>query len=431
MPTRALRTAGGVALLSLMVGAAAPRLTQAHTAAADATVTIGVSVPLLQIPALAKGIANGVAVAVAEANANKTVAGVTFKQNTLDDTIDNKYSPVKDTSNARTFISDSSTIGEVGPLNSGAAKGSAATYNNASLVQISPSNSNVDLTNPKFRAKYEPRAASGQGPLTYFRTCTTDAYQGPADAIFAAKTLGVKRVFVVDNTGAYGVGLAASFKAKIATLGVTVVGSAELDTTQPKLGADSVAKNIFSTSGGKLDLVFFGGEYDSTAGGGTFLADALKAAGLNVKVMGGDGIFDPAFIKGSSNGGVLSGYASSLGPNADKYPAAAHYRAAAAKLFPGVPIAGYDIESYDAANIIINAYAKAVKAGTIKVGQPASSAVRAAVAKMVGQTKGFQGASGVTSFDANGDTTNRVFSIYKVSGSGSSAAWSYVGAASA
>ena len=41
-------------------------------------------------------------------------------------------------------------------------------------------------------------------------------------------------------------------------------------------------------------------------------------------------------------------------------------------------------------------------------------ALRAMIAKAVGQTKGFNGASGVFSFDANGDTTNRVFSIYKV-----------------
>ena len=101
MATRALRTAGGVALLSLMVGAAAPRLTQARAAAANATVTIGVSVPLLQYPDLPVGIANGVKVAIAEANAANTVPGVTFAPKVLDDTINNKHDPAKDASNAR------------------------------------------------------------------------------------------------------------------------------------------------------------------------------------------------------------------------------------------------------------------------------------------------------------------------------------------
>jgi branched-chain amino acid transport system substrate-binding protein len=421
--------AGSIALTSLLAVSVAPRMAQARTAQASATVTIGVSVPLLQLPALAKGIENGVSVAVAQANASHTVPGVTFKANTLDDTLNNAYSPQKDAANARSFIADPTTIGEIGPLNSGAAKGSAAVYNNAGMVQISPANSAVDLTAPSSRAKYEPRTAAGKGPITYFRTVTTDAYQGPEDALYAKNVLHAKRVFVVDNTGAYGVGLAQSFAAEAKKIGMTVVGTSELDTSQPKLGTDQVAKNIANASGRKLDLVFFGGEYDNTTGGGTYLADALKANGLKMYIMGGDGIFDPAFIKGSSNGGVLTGYASNIGPNPAVYPPAASYLAAAQKMFPGVAVSSYDIESYDAANVIIAAYAKALKSGQLKVGQAQNITTRTAIAKLVGQTKNFKGASGTFSFDANGDTTNRIISIYKVSGSGKSATWVYAGLA--
>jgi branched-chain amino acid transport system substrate-binding protein len=429
MSTRAFGTLGSLALISLVAGSAAPRLAQAHQAQASATVTIGVSVPLLQLPALAKGISNGVAVAVAQANASHVVAGVTFKQNTLDDTLNNAYSPQKDASNARTFIADSTVIGEVGPLNSGAAKGSIAVYNNAGLVQISPANSLVDLTAPADRAKYEPRATAGKGPITYFRTVTTDLYQGSEDALYAKNVLHAKRVFVVDNTGAYGVGLAHNFATEAKKIGLTVVGTSELDVSQPKLGTDQVAKNIVSASGGKLDLVFFGGEYDNTTGGGTYLADALKANGLHVTFLGGDGIFDPAFIKGSSNGGVLTGYASNIGPDTGHYPPAASFLVAEAKMFPGVPVSSYDIEAYDAANTIIAAYAKAVKSGRIKVGDAMNTTSRSLIARLVGQTKNFKGASGTFSFDANGDTTNRIVSIYKVSGSGKSATWVYAGLA--
>ncbi len=427
--TKLVRGAGAVALLSLLAGGAMPRFAQAHSVQATATVTIGVSVPLLQLPALATGIAHGVQVAVAQANAAHTVAGVTFAAKILDDTINNAYSPQKDASNAREFISDPTVIGEVGPLNSGAAKGSEAVYNNAGLVQISPANSNVDLTNPKLRAKYEPRSASGHGPITYFRTVTTDAYQGPSDALYAVKVLHAKRIFVVDNTGPYGVGLAAAFKAEAIKLGADVLGSSELDLTQPKLGTDQVAKNIASVSGGKVDLVFFGGEYDATTGGGTFLADALKANGVNTSVMGGDGIFDPAFIKASSNGGVLNAYASNLGPDAEGFAPAASFRAAEAKQFPGIPISSYDIEAYDAANIIINAYAKAVAAKQIMVGANQTIASRSRIAILIGQTKNFKGASGSITFDANGDIASHVFSLYKVVGSGASAHWVYVGIA--
>jgi branched-chain amino acid transport system substrate-binding protein len=426
---RALHALGAVALASLLVGNAAPRVAQASVSHANATVTIGVSVPILQLAELANGIARGVKVAVAQANATNLVPGVTFKANVLDDTINNSNNPEKDAANARTFIADSTVIGEVGPLNSGATKGSEAVYNQAGLVQISPSNTNVDLTDPKLRGKYEPRTASGKGPITYFRTVTTDLHQGSDDAAYAVKVLKAKRIAITDNTDPYGVGLAASFKAEALKLGATIVGSGELDVSLPKLGSDQVARNIASASGGKVDLVFFGGEYDSHTGGGTFLADALKAAGLNCYFMGGDGLYAQDFITASSNGGVLKSYASSIGPDALNFPAAKTFLALEAKQFPGIPTAAYDVESFDAANVILQAYAKAVKAGKIKVGQAQNVTTRSIIAANVGATKHWPGGSGDVSFDANGDLTSFVVSMYKVVGSGKTAHWVYAGVA--
>ncbi len=422
-----VQAVGGLSVIALLAGGALPRAAQASHAAANATVTIGVSVPLLEYPDLPEGIEYGVKVAVAQANAANVVPGVTFAVKVLDDTINNKHDPAKDAANARTFISDSTVIGEVGPLNSSAAQGSIAVYNQAHLVQISPANTNPDLTSPQFRAKYEPTTAAGKGPITYFRTCTTDAYQGPAAALYAKNVLHAKRVYVTDNTGAYGVGLAKAFQTRAKAIGLTVVGFGELDTTQPKMGADALAANIASQSGGKLDFVYFGGEFGS--GGGTFLADAVKAHGLHVGFMGGDGLFDPHFISDSSNGGSLTGFCTSVGPYANVYPPAKSFLAAEAKMFPSFKVSTYDIESYDAANVIIAAYAKALKGGMIKAGQPMTIANRDIIAKLVGQTKNFSGASGTFSFDANGDTTNRVISVYKVTGSGKSAAWVYAGLA--
>ncbi len=426
---RALRGLGAIALVSLLAGNAVPRSAHASVSDATGTITIGVSVPILQLAELANGIARGVKVAVAQANANHVVPGVTFQADVLDDTINNSNNPEKDAANARTFIADSTLIGEVGPLNSGATKGSEAVYNQAGLVQISPSNTAVELTDPKLRAKYEPRTAAGKGPVTYFRTVTTDLHQGGDDAAYAVKVLHAKRIFVTDNTDPYGVGLAASFKAEALKLGATIVGSGELDLTLPKLGADQLATNIESASGGKVDLVFFGGEYDTHTGGGTFLADALKAAGLNCWFMGGDGLYAQDYITASSNGGVLKSYASSIGPDALNFPAAKSFLALEAKQFPGIPTAAYDVESYDAANVIIQAYAKAVKAGKIKVGQAQDITTRSIIATYVGQTKNWSGGSGSISFDANGDLTSFVVSMYKVVGTGKSAHWIYAGLA--
>jgi branched-chain amino acid transport system substrate-binding protein len=413
----------GLTLLSLLAGSAAPRLAQAHPVTAGGTVTIGVSVPLNEYPNLPEGIEYGVKIAVAQANAAHVVPGVTFQAKVLDDTINNKHDPVKDAANARALISDRTAIGEVGPLNSGAAQGSMPVYNNAQMAQISPANTLLDLTDPKFRVKYEPRAASGSGPITYFRTIARDTIQGASDALFAYKNLGVRRVYVTDNQGSYGVGLANDFQYAAKGLGMTVVGHAELDPTQPKLGADAVAANIASQSGGKLDMVFFGGEFGPT-GGATYLADALKAHGLNVKFMGGDGIFDPNFISQSSNGGVLTAYASKGGPDVPSTPIAATFVAQEKKTY-NFTYSIYDIFSYDAAEALIKAYAKAVQMKTITAGQPMTMSTRGAIAKLVAQSN-FTGVSGPIAFDANGDIKTPLFSIYKVAGSGKSAHWQFI-----
>jgi branched-chain amino acid transport system substrate-binding protein len=418
-----------VVLTPLTTAAALPGNAQASHARAYSRVTIGVSVPLLNVPDLAYGMAHAVQVAVSRANASGVVPGVTFAVRILDDTVNHAVSPQKDGANAHVFIEDASVIGEVGPLNSAAAKVSEAVYNAAGMAQVSV-NSNPDLTNPALRATYQPRAMSGKGPITYYRTVTTDAFQGPVDAFYAANVLHAKRIFVTDNTDAYGVGLANAFRAECAKLRVQVVGSGQLDLTQAKLGATQLANKIAKAGGGTVDLVYFGGEYDATSGGGTLLADALKAAGVKARFMAGDAVFSPSFISDSANGGVLGAYVSNLGPDKDSFPSAAPFRAAEQKLFPKTAIAAYDMEAYDAANIIIAAYTKAVRLHLVTVGSPMSVQTRSAIAKLVGQTNNFRGASGVISFDANGDILSHAFSFYQVLGQGKTAAWKYVGLSS-
>ncbi|HXT36213.1 MAG TPA: hypothetical protein VN837_11610, partial [Chloroflexota bacterium] len=106
MAKRAFQALGGLALVSLVAGSAAPRFAHAARPQADATVAIGISIPLLEYPDLPEGIQYGVQVAVAEANAANLVPGVHFVTNVLDDTINNKHDPVKEASNARKFISN-------------------------------------------------------------------------------------------------------------------------------------------------------------------------------------------------------------------------------------------------------------------------------------------------------------------------------------
>ncbi len=422
---RAAKTVGVSALAAAVAAgglSAKQSIVQAAQPHATATYAIGLSLPYNQLKELAVGIEYGVRVAIGQANASHLVPGVMFTYKSLDDTVNGKNDGGKDAQNGRQFINDPSVIGEVGPLNSGAAKVSEPVYNAAGLVQISPSNTNPDLTAAKFRAKYETTSATTGSPITYFRTCTTDSYQGPAGALYAKKA-GYKTVFVTDNQDTYGIGLATAFKNEANKIGLTVLGYAELDANNIASSAQSLATTIAAK---KPDLVYFGGEYGAK-GGAEILADDLKKAGLTkAAFMGGDGIYASDFISGSSAGGAYGALATSVGGDPRKDPNATAFLKAEAKMFPGSQVQAYDTYAYDAANIILHAFAKAVKDGKIKVGAPMNKTNRLIIARYVAATKDYHGATGQVSFDSNGDTSNHLIGVYKVFGTGKSAAWGFL-----
>ena len=113
------------------------------------------------------------------------------------------------------MVSDKQIIAAIGPQMSGAGKAMSPILSEGDLAIITPASTNPDITNPKFAAQYRPG-----GKAIYFRTVTTDAFQGPNMANYMADTLHVKSVYVLDDSGAYGVGMADSFQAQAQKKGV-------------------------------------------------------------------------------------------------------------------------------------------------------------------------------------------------------------------
>jgi branched-chain amino acid transport system substrate-binding protein len=105
------------------------------------------------------------------------------------------------------MVADKDVAASIGPQMSGAGKAMTPILSQGGLATITPSSTNPDITNPKFAEQYRPA-----GKPIYFRTVTTDAYQGPNMANFFADRLGVKSVYVLDDSGAFGVGEADSFQ---------------------------------------------------------------------------------------------------------------------------------------------------------------------------------------------------------------------------
>src|SRR5580698_9029701 len=220
LPRRhALHLAGATALVTAT--------TRAPVQAADKTVTIGMSFPLTGTLALQAGIARDAAVyAIDQANANGTVPGYKLQTLILDDasTTTGQYDPAIAATNARKMLSDPAVMAAVGPLNSGSAIAVTPVLSQGGMETISGSATNPDLTNPKFASLYRPG-----GKPVFFRTVTTDAYQGPNLANYFAETLNVKKMIVLDDGGAYGVGMADAFAAQAKTKGIDVVIRDRLD----------------------------------------------------------------------------------------------------------------------------------------------------------------------------------------------------------
>src|ERR1700689_1359066 len=199
----------------------------ARAIAADKEVTVGINLPLTGADAQAAAkIKQGAQLAFDEANAKGGVAGYKINILVLDDgtATAGQYDPAQAATNARKMVSDSNVVAAIGPQMSGSGKAMSPILSQGNLAIITPSSTNPDITNPKMAAQYRPA-----GKAIYFRTVTTDAFQGPNMANYFADTLKVKSVYVLDDSGAYGVGIADAFQGQAEKRGIKLLGRDQLN----------------------------------------------------------------------------------------------------------------------------------------------------------------------------------------------------------
>jgi branched-chain amino acid transport system substrate-binding protein len=356
---------------------------------ANKIVKIALDAPLTgSLAPLGLGMLHSTDLAIKTANSTHEVPGVTFQLVQKDDQATANIGQ----DNATALVADSSVLGVVGPLNSSVAQSMQSVFNAANLTEVSPANTNPSLTRG---ANWQTSPARAY--QSYFRTCATDDLQGPFAADYVYNTLKITKVAVVNDGKTYGQGLAQTFTQEFTKLGgqiakTDVVGENDTDFT-------SVVNDV-KPSGAQL--LYYGGEYP-VAGP---LSLQLKNGGANIPVMGGDGIYDPKYIQLS--GGKGDGdFATSVGaPTATLDSAKTFIANYAAQNYPD-PYAAYGAYTYDAAWSII----EAVKAASAGGATPTRQSVETAMASV-----SFDGVTGHVSFDKYGDTTNKVLTMYKVSG---------------
>src|SRR5205807_8531217 len=131
------------------------------------------------------------------------------------------WDTAKCATNAHLYANNRSVIAVLGTFNSGCAKIDVPIGNRASLLWISPANTNPGLT--KKWDVGEPQKYYPTGVRNCARVVATDDIQGPADAMWS-KALGFKKVYVLNDKQTYGFGVASTYRTAAKKLGITVAG---------------------------------------------------------------------------------------------------------------------------------------------------------------------------------------------------------------
>lgn len=408
------RMLAGVAVASVLLAACGTGSTGGGNAN-KGTIKIGVDLPESGaetsngIPTL-----NGVKFAVSQV---KSVDGFTLEVFNLDDAVNGVHDPQKGAQNVQQFVDDTKVLGMVGPFNSGVARAEIPITNRAHLVQISPANTNQCLT----KTVYIPQSLSGvpdvdckaaglpapadlrpSSPNNYFRVATTDDNQGPANSDYLFNTLKLTKVGVASDAEAYGKGIADTFSTRFQKDGGQVVKRQDF----PNASHVSDFKPFLRASlAAGAQAIYFGGTDSNNA---CVVRQQMKGIFPDsAPFLGGDGIVTGQCIKDAADKAVgmygtvatvaaekVSGAQSTISAFKQAYPNASDYGA-------------YTMPAYDCAKILIQAIDKAIKANGGNM--PSRSQVLSQMANI-----DYTGVLGHTSFDQNGDTTNKVITIYTV-----------------
>jgi len=362
-------------------------------AAMSKTLFVGITLPLTGADAEdAELIKDGAMLAINEANAKGGVAGYKIEAVVLDSgtATAGQYDPAQAATNTRKLVANMGVVANIGPQMSGEGKAMSGILSEADMATITPSSTNPDITDPKFASQYRPK-----GKAVYFRTVTTDAFQGPNMANFYAEKLHAKTVYVLDDSGAYGVGIADTFSKRAQEKGIKILGRDQLNPKE----ADYTTI-LTKIKGMNPDALYYGG----VQGAGTKLAKQAYDVMPKLPKGGGDGVYSGSMLKGAGFPASDGWYATIAGPHLLANPEAQPFVQRFAKAYNKQP-SDYSITSYDAALVILDAIKRVAATGKT----PDRHNIRDAI-----QASNLKTLQGTISFDQNGDIKSRVVSVFQV-----------------
>jgi branched-chain amino acid transport system substrate-binding protein len=282
---------------------------------------------------------------------------------------------------AESLVADAEIYGVVGPAGSQEVSAVGQQFTDASLVFISGSATNPDLTTSGF---------------SFYRVVPTDAVQGPTDADYIYNTLGVESLYVIDDQTSYAVGLADAAVAAFEEAGGTIAGRESVN--RDDVDFSSLVTVIKSSGAG---AVFFPGQFASQ---GALIAKQMAEQGVDAILFGADGFFSTADFIDSAAGATEGAYVSAFAPDIHNLESSADVVARFGEEYGEFGTFGPPV--YAATMVILDA---------IKVASDAGELSREAVLAAVADTDVETSVLGTPlSFDENGDVLDASFYIFQV-----------------
>ncbi|MBP9906836.1 MAG: branched-chain amino acid ABC transporter substrate-binding protein [Rhodoferax sp.] len=278
---------------------------------------------------------NGVRMAIEDLNTQGVTIGgkkIKFEIAAEDDAAD----PKQGTAVAQKLC-DAKVAGIVGHLNSGTTIPASKIYNDCGIPHITGAATNPNLTKPGYKTTY--------------RIIANDLALGAGLAFYAADSLKLKKIAVIDDRTAYGQGVAEVFSKVAKTKGIEIVD--QQFTTDKATDFMAILTAIKSK---KPDGIFYGG-MDAQAGAMLRQMDQLGMSAI--KYFGGDGICTTEIIKIASGAKSLDGVVCAEGGSSiAKMPGGTAWKAKYDAKYPG-QFQIYSPYTYDATFVLVDAMKRA------------------------------------------------------------------------
>lgn len=318
---------------------------------------------------------NGARMAIEDLNKqNITIGGkkIKFELQAEDDAADPKQGTA-----AAQKLCDAKVAGVVGHLNSGTTIPASKVYNDCGIPHVTGAATNPNLTKPGYKTTY--------------RIIANDNALGAGLAFYAADTLKLKSVAIIDDRTAYGQGVAEVFKKTALAKGMKVVD--EQFTTDK---ATDFMAILTAVKAKNPDAIFYGG-MDPQAGP---MLRQMEQLGLSkTKFFGGDGICTSEIAKLAAGAKTLNNVVCAEGgASLAKMPGGTAWKARYDAKYAG-QFQVYSPYTYDATFVLVDAMKRANSVDP-KVYTPQLLKTN------------FKGVTTTIQFEPNGELKNPAITLY-------------------